>query len=121
MEEVRASGLPVRLDLRGLDRTPAAATGAVTYRVVQESLTNVLRHAGPTTAEVTIAQHDDEWLVVCVEDRGRGVTGEPRGSERGLAGMRRRVEAAGGSFAAGPHDDGGFRVEARLPMGKGSR
>jgi len=121
VEEVRASGLPVRLDLRGLDRTPAAATGAVTYRVVQESLTNVLRHAGPTTAEVTIAQHDDEWLVVCVEDRGRGVTGEPRGSERGLAGMRRRVEAAGGSFAAGPHDDGGFRVEARLPMGKGSR
>jgi len=120
VDGVRASGLPVRLDLRGLDRTPEEPTGAVAYRVVQESLTNVLRHAGPTTAEVTIAQ-DDDRLVVCVQDRGRGVTGEPRGSARGLAGMRRRVEAAGGSFAAGPRDDRGFRVEARLPMGKGPR
>ena len=121
VDGVRASGLPVRLDIRGLDRTPDADAGAVTYRVVQESLTNVLRHAGPTTAEVTIAQQDDGWLRVCVQDRGRGVTGEPPGAARGLAGMRRRVEEAGGSFAARPRADGGFRVEAHLPMGKESR
>jgi len=51
---------------------------------------------------------------VCVEDRGRGVTGEPRGSERGLAGMGRRVEAAGGSFAAGPRDDQAVTVRHTL-------
>jgi signal transduction histidine kinase len=139
VDGVRASGLPVRLEIRGLDRTPDADAGAVAYRVVQESLTNVLRHAGPTTAEVSIAENDDGWLTVCVQDRGRAVTGEPlavTGGPRasadglpaaaggppaaagGLAGMRRRVEAVGGSFAAGPRSDGGFRVEARLPMGK---
>ncbi|WP_051808076.1 sensor histidine kinase [Actinoplanes subtropicus] len=120
VDGVRASGLPVRLDLHCLDRTPATGAAAVTYRVVRESLTNVLRHAGPTTAEVSIAQHDD-WLVVCVQDRGRGLTGEPSGAASGLAGMRRRVEAAGGSLAAGPRADGGFRVEARLPIGKEPR
>ena len=121
VDGVRASGLPVRLDIRGLDRTPDADASAVTYRVVQESLTNVLRHAGPTTAEVTIAQQDDGRLAVRVQDRGRGVTGEPPAAARGLVGMRRRVEAAGGSFAACPRADGGFRVEAHLPMGKESR
>lgn len=121
VDAVRASGLPVRLDIHGFDRTPDAGAGAVAYRVVRESLTNVLRHAGPTTAEVSIGQQAESWLVVCVQDRGRGVTGEPEGAARGLAGMHRRVEAAGGSFAAGPRDDGGFRVEARLPMGRGPR
>jgi len=119
VDQVRAGGLPVRLDICDLVRSPDAEADVVSYRVVQESLTNVLRHAGPTTAEVTVEQ-DEESLVIRVQDRGRGGSPEPHGSARGLAGMRRRVEAVGGSITAGPRDGGGFRVEARLPMAKGS-
>jgi signal transduction histidine kinase len=123
VDQVRAGGLPVRLDIRNLFRSPDAEADAVSYRVVQESLTNVLRHAGPTTAEVAVEQ-DAESLLVRVQDRGRGGPVEPhgqaQGQARGLAGMRRRVEAVGGSITAGPRDGGGFRVEARLPMAKGS-
>lgn len=117
--QVRAGGLPVRLDVHNLSRELDAETDSVFYRVVQESLTNVLRHAGPTTAEVAVEQCE-ETLVIQVLDRGRGVAVEPDGSARGLAGMRRRVEAVGGSFTAGPREGGGFRVEARLPMAKGA-
>ncbi|BBH63884.1 hypothetical protein ACTI_05690 [Actinoplanes sp. OR16] len=117
--QVRAGGLPVRLSLHNLDRELDPETESVLYRVVQESLTNVLRHAGPTTAEVTVEQ-DEETLVVRVSDHGRGGPVELDGSARGLAGMRRRVAAVSGTLAAGPGEDGGFRVEARLPTGKGA-
>jgi signal transduction histidine kinase len=119
VDQVRAGGLPVRLDISNLLRRPAAEADVVSYRIVQESLTNVLRHAGPTTADVTVEQ-DEESLVVRVQDRGYGGPVEPPGPTRGLAGMRRRVEAIGGSITAGPRDGGGFRVEARLPMAKES-
>ena len=119
VDQVRAGGLPVRLDISGLLRRPDAEADGIAYRVVQESLTNVLRHAGPTTAEVAVEQ-DEESLVVRVQDRGYGGPVEPRGPTRGLAGMRRRVEAIGGNVSAGPRDGGGFRVEARLPMAKES-
>jgi signal transduction histidine kinase len=119
VDEVRAGGLPVRLDVRNLVRTLDPQIDAAAYRVVQESLTNVLRHAGRTTAEVSIEQ-DGDCLLVAVRDSGRGAVG-PDAAGRGLAGMRRRVEALGGSLVAGPRDDGGFRVEARLPTAKGFR
>ena len=115
VDQVRAGGLPVRLDLGNLRRSPNAEADAVSYRVVQESLTNVLRHAGPTTAEVAVEQ-EGESLVVRVQDGGRGGPAEPTGAARGLAGMRRRVEAVGGSLTVGPRDGGGYRVEARLPL-----
>lgn len=121
VEQVRAGGLPVRLDVSALSRSPGAEVDAVAYRVVQESLTNALRHAGPTTAEVSIEQ-DGDWLLVGVRDRGRGPATQPDdGTARGLSGMRRRVEAVGGSLVTGPRDGGGFRVEARLPTATGSR
>ncbi|MFI5934260.1 sensor histidine kinase [Actinoplanes sp. NPDC051494] len=82
-------------------------------------MTNVLRHAGPTVAEVSVVQGDDH-LVVRVRDRGAGSTGEPAPG-RGLSGMRRRVLAAGGTFTAGPREGGGFQVEAWLPMPEGIR
>jgi signal transduction histidine kinase len=113
IEQVRAGGLRVRL---GPPPAISAApeVGAATYRIVQEALTNVVRHAGPTTAEVSLAPEADS-LVVTVSDRGRGCPAPPS-EGRGLGGMRRRAEAAGGSFRAGPRAGGGFQVEARLPL-----
>jgi signal transduction histidine kinase len=109
VERARAAGLPVRLELTG--GLPPEVAGLV-YRVVRESLTNVIRHAGPTEAVVTV-EPDGGDLVVTVADRGRGPSD---GSGRGLAGLRDRVEAAGGTFAAGARDGGGFSVRARLPV-----
>jgi signal transduction histidine kinase len=115
IDNVRAAGLPVDLE-------PAELGGAlpvdvdIVYRVVRESLTNILRHAGPTRAVVRVAYQPGE-LVVEVADRGRGVPDAARPAGRGLAGMRARVEAAGGVLSAGPREGGGFRVTARLPAG----
>lgn len=119
IDQVRAGGLPVRLEVTGLERAPAVDVDVAAYRVVQEALTNVLRHAGPTAAEVSVAQHGEE-LIVRVGDRGSGCPGRP-GEGRGVAGMRRRVTAAGGSFRSGPRDGGGFQVEACLPLAPESR
>jgi signal transduction histidine kinase len=110
VERARGAGLPV--DLQVTDEVPAGLSGVV-HDVVRESLTNVLRHAGPTEAVVTIGRDSGE-VVVTVSDHGRGWTANEGG--RGLSGMRDRVEAAGGSLIAGPHDAGGFTVTARLPL-----
>jgi signal transduction histidine kinase len=115
--EVRAGGLTVDLAMDEL--TLSEDVDGVVYRVVQESLTNVLRHAGPTAAEVRIARVDDDVLVR-VTDRGCGVDGVIA-EGRGLAGMRSRVEAVGGRFEAGPEEGGGFAVAARMPLPGGSR
>ncbi|MGW2154495.1 histidine kinase [Nonomuraea sp. NPDC001699] len=107
---VRAAGLPV--DVEPADpAVPAHLKGAV-YRVVRESLTNVLRHAGPTRASVRLA-HDPRAFVLEVADRGAGWNGADEG--RGLAGMRAHVTEAGGRFTAGPREGGGFQVTARFP------
>lgn len=117
VDDVRASGLPVELAMEDLNVTEEV--DAVAYRVVQESLTNVLRHAGPTTADVRIARVGGDVLVQ-VRDRGRGAT-DGAAAGRGLAGVRSRVEAVGGRFEAGPGEGGGFRVAARLPLAGGAR
>ncbi len=85
--------------------------GAVAYRIVQESLTNVLRHAGTGEASVRVAV--DGALHVEVADRGSGPVGGEGGS--GIAGMRRRAESVGGQLSAGPREGGGFLVQAELP------
>jgi signal transduction histidine kinase len=111
IDGVRAAGLPV--DVEPIDlAVPAHLQGAV-YRVVRESLTNVLRHAGPTRALVRVGG-DPREFVLEVADRGAGWTGA--GDGRGLAGMRARVAEAGGHFTAGPRDGGGFQVVARFPQ-----
>ena len=85
------------------------------YRIVQEALTNVLKHAGPTTkAEVRLA-HADQMLEIEVTDRGEGVSTLP-GAGQGLVGMRERTALLGGTFDAGPRPGGGFAVLARLPL-----
>jgi signal transduction histidine kinase len=107
------SGVPVRVRIDGERRNLPSAVDLTAYRVVQESLTNVLRHAGTATAVVRIDYAPRE-LIVEVSDSGRGGAAESP-SGHGLSGMRERVTALGGSFAAGPGDDGGFRVHMRLP------
>jgi signal transduction histidine kinase len=89
---------------------PAADLAA--YRVVQESLTNVVKHAGPAAATVRVA-YEPGWVVVEVSDDGDGAAPASGGS--GIAGLRERVAAAGGELEAGPRPGGGFRVTARLP------
>ncbi|GAA4947620.1 hypothetical protein HD597_006960 [Nonomuraea thailandensis] len=111
IDGVRAAGLPVDVEPAVL-AVPAHLHSPV-YRVVRESLTNVLRHAGPTRALVR-ASGDPHEFVVEVADRGIGPAGADEG--RGLAGMRARVTEAGGHFTAGPREGGGFRVEARFPQ-----
>jgi signal transduction histidine kinase len=82
---------------------------------VQESLTNVLVHAGPTTARVTVGRRGGELLVE-VTDRGRGTPSTVAPPGRGLTGMRRRIEELRGHLETGPRDGGGFRVAARVPL-----
>jgi len=90
------------------------ATKLVIYRVAQEALTNVARHAGAGTATVLISYGEND-LEVRVEDDGRGPAELPAAGGNGLAGMRERAAAIGGVLLAGPRDEGGFRVYARLP------
>jgi hypothetical protein len=111
IDGVRAAGLPVDVEPPVL-AVPAHLHGPV-YRVVRESLTNVLRHAGPTRALVRTSGEPHEFVVE-VADRGIGPAGAGEG--RGLAGMRARVSEAGGHLTAGPREGGGFRVEARFPQ-----
>jgi signal transduction histidine kinase len=92
--------------------------GLTVYRIAQEALTNVLKHAGPARAEVHL--HYDEQLEITITDDGRGaaavLTGaEPPGAGRGTTGMRERVAMLGGTFSAGPQPGGGFRVRAVIP------
>ena len=92
--------------------------GLAVYRIAQEALTNVLKHAGPAQAEVHL--HYGEQLEITVSDDGRGaaavLTGtEPPGAGRGTTGMRERVAMLGGGFSAGPRPGGGFQVRAVIP------
>jgi signal transduction histidine kinase len=122
---VRAAGLPVTLRWDGVGPAGVGAVDAVVgltaYRIVQEALTNVLKHAGPCRAEVVLAlapAPGGEALEVTVTDDGRG-PGSPNGAGQGLAGMRERVAVLGGRFDAGPGAAGGFAVHARLPVPAG--
>jgi signal transduction histidine kinase len=111
VERTRAAGLDVRLtgDTEGL---PAPVARAV-YRIVQESLTNVIRHAEAGTATVTVSREPD-GVTVTVTDDGPG-TRQGRGGH-GIDGMRERATALGGTLHAGPRASGGFEVRARFPV-----
>ncbi|KAB8181457.1 sensor histidine kinase [Microbispora catharanthi] len=87
------------------------------YRIIQEAVTNVVRHAGTASCRVSIGYRDDEVRIEVLDDGRGGDTG----GGYGLIGMRERVGALHGTFAAGPRPEGGFRVEARLPVSAGVR
>lgn len=112
--EVAGAGLPVDLDVGdGAVDLPAGVELAA-YRIVQEALTNALRHAGAHQATVRLDVNSGSLRVV-VSDDGRGQKGAGRPGGHGLVGMRERVAVYGGSLAVGPALAGGFRVEATLP------
>lgn len=119
-DRLAAAGLPVTVEVSGAPRDLPAAVDLAGYRVVQESLTNVLRHAGEATAAVRI-EYGPAEVAVEVTDTGRARPGLIPGGDdgaaagHGLAGMRERVTALGGELAAGPRTGGGFRVYARIP------
>jgi signal transduction histidine kinase len=110
-----ATGLEVRTRVEGTPRPLPAGTDLAAYRIIQESLTNVTRHAGPATATVLVRYgHDD--LTVQVDDDGRGPSSTNGPGGAGIRGMRERVAALGGELDAGPRPGGGFRVLAHLPV-----
>ncbi|WP_342776299.1 sensor histidine kinase, partial [Nonomuraea terrae] len=108
---LRTAGLPVTLDVQGEHRDLPPAADLTVYRVVQEALTNTMRHAGATTAAVTLT-YEKGAVTVRVDDDGRG-SRAPRG--HGLTGMAERVAAVGGLLTTGNGPSRGFRVTARLP------
>lgn len=112
--QVRAAGLAVAVSVQGDPRPLPAGIDLSVYRVVQEALTNTLKHAHASRADVAVRYRDDE-LDVEVRDDGEG-GGNGDGSGRGLIGMRERVTAFGGSLDAGPRATGGFAVSARFPL-----
>jgi signal transduction histidine kinase len=119
LAEVAKAGLAVRLRVEGTPSPLPAGVDLSAYRIVQEALTNVVKHAGPARAQVTICYRDQD-VTVEVTDDGPGV-GAPTGDGRarvghGLIGMRERVAAFGGDLEVGPRPGGGFRVAARLPL-----
>ena len=113
---VRAAGLPVNLVIDGDRAALPAAVDVSVYRIVQEALTNVLKHAGPARADVAIGCADDT-VTIEVTDNGTGEPGPDPAGGHGLAGMRERAAVFGGELAAGPRPGGGFAVRARLPLG----
>jgi signal transduction histidine kinase len=114
----RAAGLPVTVTVTGAQRALAPEVDQAAYRIVQEGLTNVSRHAGRACARVHLCYTPDA-LSVQVDDDGAGTgtgTGpRPAGPGLGLLGMRERVTALGGRLHAGPRDGGGFQVRAEFP------
>jgi signal transduction histidine kinase len=107
------AGLTVEVSLTGDGSLVPVGVGVACYRIIQEGLTNVLKHAGQTHVAVMVAC-DDDAVTVDVRDRGEVRDGD-HGSGQGTIGMRERAALYGGTFSAGPHPDGGWSVRVRLP------
>jgi signal transduction histidine kinase len=116
IDTMRDAGLATRLEIEGTPVALSPATELCVYRVVQEALTNTLKHSGSAHASVRL-QYDSSALTVEVEDEGRGVAA-PNGIEggHGIVGMRERVALFGGELEVGPKPEGGFAVRATLPL-----
>jgi signal transduction histidine kinase len=125
IEGASQAGLPTTLSVTGAPAALPAGVDLAAYRIIQESLTNAIRHAGPATATVALTYRSG-GLLIKVTDTGRGPAAGVRdlGSAaaasqgHGLVGMRERAAAAGGTFQAGPAPGGGFAVAAELPYGR---
>ncbi len=113
--QVTEAGLPVTVRVEGEPFELPTGIDLSAFRIVQEALTNALKHAGPATAEVVV-RYGTSDLVIEVADTGSGSNGAESGG-RGLVGMRERASLYGGNVEAGHRDEGGFSVRARLPLG----
>jgi len=116
VERSRAAGITVHRTVTGRRRQLPAQVDTAAFRIVQEALTNVYRHAHATRADVVV-EYGERELVLVVDDDGTGGPPSPSGTGSGLPGMRERAAALGGSLEAGRRADGGFRVRAILPAG----
>jgi signal transduction histidine kinase len=112
--QVRAAGLSVELQIEGMTRELPAGIDLCAYRIVQEALTNSLKHAGPATAAVVLRYGNDALDVEIADTGTANVNGDLAGL--GLAGMRERVALFGGQLESGPRPGGGYLVKARLPL-----
>ncbi len=120
VSQAGAAGLHVRTEVDGTARPLPFSVDVAAYRIVQEALTNVARHARGATATVGV-RYGERDLTVQIDDDGRGPTAQAAvGSGTGIVGMRERVGALGGELEAGPRPEGGFRVRARLPLEGGA-
>ncbi|MFG2431730.1 sensor histidine kinase [Streptomyces sp. NPDC048590] len=125
VEQTRRAGQPVEFTEEGTPAEPAGSAVLVTYRVVQEALTNALKYAHGSATSVRV-HHGEREISVEVSTDGSSTDGSSakaaptRGSGRGLAGLRERVDVLGGDFSAGPQPDGGFVVRVRIPAGSPS-
>ena len=124
LAEVGKAGLAVRVRVEGTPLPLPAGVDLSAYRIVQEALTNVVKHAGPAHAQVTIGYRDQDVTVEVTDDGGGAVASATHGrvgTGHGLIGMRERVAAFNGHLEVGPCPGGGFRVAARLPLAAGRR
>jgi signal transduction histidine kinase len=117
LDEARSAGLSVTVEEDGDVRALAPEVDRAAYRIIQEGLTNVRRHAGAAaTASITIG-YGPERLTIRIDDTGTGPPSTPDQSGNGIPGMRARAEALGGTLTVGAWAGGGFQVEATLPIG----
>jgi signal transduction histidine kinase len=114
LDDLRGAGLPVHLQLEGEALPLPRAIDLSAYRIVQEALTNTLKHAHASQADVTV-RYEPHHVELEVRDDGEGTTSNG-GPGHGLVGIRERVKIYGGQMTAGPATDGGFVLTARLPV-----
>lgn len=117
VQRVSDAGLSVELSTEGEPANVTPGLDLAAYRIVQEALTNTLKHAGPATARVVVRYHPDH-LDLEIADTGVGTTGRKNGGH-GLIGMRERASLYGGAVEVGNHKGGGFAVRAKLPLEPG--
>ncbi|WP_316519923.1 sensor histidine kinase [Kitasatospora brasiliensis] len=113
---VRQAGLPVELTVRGERRPVPPGVELAAYRVVQEALTNTVKHAGGAAAEVTVEYAPDRLRVEVTDTGGRPTGAAATGNGRGLIGLRERLAVYGGTLHTGPRPRGGYRVTALVPL-----
>jgi signal transduction histidine kinase len=115
VDQLRAAGMPVELQIDGDGRELPVGIDLSAYRIVQEALTNALKHAGDARATVHVRYRPDT-LELTISDDGRGAVGPEKEGGHGLVGMRERVALCGGRFQATRNTAGGFTVHALLPI-----
>ena len=118
VEQVRQSGLPVELTVEGTPVKLPAGVDLSAYRIVQEALTNTLKHAGPAHAWVAVRYAGEDVEIEVANDGSSENDGD--GTGHGLVGMRERVALCGGELESGPRPGGGFKISARLPVAGGA-
>jgi signal transduction histidine kinase len=119
LDQARGAGLPVSFTVEGDPQPLPGGVALAAYRIVQESLTNTRKHAGPAASVSVLLRYSPDAVVLAISDDGRGDPGAaapPGGPGHGLTGMRERVASCGGSVTAGPRPGGGFEVVATLPL-----